>query len=69
MQPLGLIAWTGRWTLCAWCEYKERCPLWATPETLERLAEEEAVAAEKKATAEAAERRAQEERDAQLDLL
>ena len=56
-------------TLCAWCEYKERCPLWATPETLERLAEEEAVAAEKKATAEAAERRAQEERDAQLDLL
>ncbi len=56
-------------TLCAWCEYKERCPLWAAPETLERLAEEATVAAEDKAAAEEAERRAQAERDAQLDLL
>jgi putative RecB family exonuclease len=27
--------------LCNWCEYKERCPLWATPERLEELAAED----------------------------
>ncbi len=32
-------------SLCGWCEYKERCPEWASPETLERLAEQEAAAA------------------------
>ena len=56
-------------TLCAWCEYKDRCPLWATPETLERLEAERSAEAEARAAEEEQERRAQAERDAQLDLL
>jgi putative RecB family exonuclease len=31
-------------SLCGWCEYKERCPEWASPETLAQLAAEEAAA-------------------------
>lgn len=34
--------------LCGWCEYRDRCPLFASAETLERLAAEERAA---KATA------------------
>ncbi len=31
-------------SLCGWCEYKERCPEWASPETLAQLAAEGAAA-------------------------
>ena len=48
--------------LCNWCEYKDRCPLHATPETLARLE------AEEKASREAA-ARAKAEDEAQLGLL
>lgn len=48
--------------LCNWCEYKERCPLHASAETLARIAEEEAAAAEAAARQKA-------EDEAQLDLL
>ncbi len=48
--------------LCNWCEYKERCPLHATPETLARLEAEEKAVAEAAALAKA-------EDDRQLDLL
>ena len=36
--------------LCNWCEYKERCPLWASPETLARFEAEDAAAAAAKAS-------------------
>jgi putative RecB family exonuclease len=48
--------------LCNWCEYKDRCPLHATPETLARLEAEER--AKKEAAA-----RAKAEDDRQLGLL
>ena len=48
--------------LCNWCEYKNRCPLHATPEVLAKLEAEAAVAAE-----EAARQKAEDE--AQLDLI
>lgn len=48
--------------LCNWCEYKDRCPLHASAETLARIAAEEATA---KAAAEALEA----EKRAQLNLL
>jgi putative RecB family exonuclease len=48
--------------LCPWCEYKGRCPLFATPETLARLESEE----QQKQAAAAAEKA---ENDPQLDLL
>lgn len=49
-------------SLCGWCEYKERCPLWATPETLARLEAEEAAAREEQESAAA-------EDESQLSLL
>ncbi len=48
--------------LCNWCEYKERCPLHATPETLARLEAEEKAVEEAAALAKALDER-------QLDLL
>ena len=48
--------------LCNWCEYKDRCPLHASPETLARLEEEATLRRE-------AEARAAAEDKAQLDLL
>jgi len=48
--------------LCNWCEYKERCPLYATPETLAR------IEAEQQASQRAAEQ-AKAEADRQLELL
>ena len=52
--------------LCNWCEYKERCPQWADPETLARIAAEDeakqAAIAAKKAAESAA-------NDPQLGLL
>ena len=48
--------------LCNWCEYKERCPLYATPETLARLEEEERASRR-------AEEQAKAEADRQLELL
>ena len=49
-------------SLCGWCEYKDRCPLWATAETLARIEAEETAA---KAAAEEAEA----EDKSQLSLL
>jgi putative RecB family exonuclease len=46
-------------SLCGWCEYKERCPEWASPETLAQLAAEGA----------AADRSNDDEEKTQLDLL
>jgi len=48
--------------LCNWCEYKDRCPLHATPEMLARLEAEERATAEAAALAKA-------EDDRQMDLL
>lgn len=33
---------TRRSALCGWCEYRERCPLFATPEDLERITAQDA---------------------------
>jgi putative RecB family exonuclease len=52
--------------LCNWCEYKDRCPLHATPETLARLAAEAEAASQADALAKA---QAKAEADRQLDLL
>ena len=49
-------------SLCGWCEYKDRCPLWASSETLARIEAEETAA---KAAAEEAEA----EDKSQLSLL
>jgi putative RecB family exonuclease len=49
-------------SLCGWCEYKDRCPQWASQETLERLAAEQAAA-------EQADRDDDREDGAQLELL
>jgi putative RecB family exonuclease len=46
-------------SLCGWCEYKERCPEWASPETRAQLAAEGA----------AADRSNDDEEKTQLDLL
>jgi putative RecB family exonuclease len=50
-------------SLCGWCEYKERCPEWASPEALERLAQQEAAAVAARSDDEV------DEQEAQLDLL
>lgn len=49
-------------SLCGWCEYKSRCPLWATPEDLARIEAEEAAARTAHEEAEAVD-------DSQLSLL
>lgn len=49
-------------SLCGWCEYKSRCPLWATPEDLARIEAEEEAARTAHEEAEAVD-------DSQLNLL